>query len=78
MSIGMKVLKMFCALYVGVCAARSLMHGIVNNMCCLIHGFPVVVLDPGRAVKVYISVPVELYTVGLRPCRTVKCISLSL
>ena len=33
----------------------------------LIHG-------PGGAVKLYFSVPVELYTVFLRPSRTVHCI----
>ena len=33
----------------------------------LIHG-------PGRTVKLYFSVPVELHTVFLRPSRTVHCI----
>ena len=40
--------------------ARFLIYGIFNHMGFLTHGFPVVFLRPGGAVKLYAYVPVEL------------------
>ena len=48
------------------------MCGICNYMTFLIHGFPAVFLRPGGPVKLYFSVPVELYTVFSDPRNPAK------
>ena len=39
------------------------MYGMSNNMGFFIHGFPIGFLCSGGTVKLYFSVPTELYTV---------------